>query len=591
MYIHIPQFPRTIPKQLDHSHSAHVSTSHDSDDDKVDFEQLNSLVQQGTLKIVDITKKENKNELGIEDDSLDESSDNVLVSKPSMDSAETGLLDDFHVSDELYLGFPDREDDEETLQNKTIEDEIQAKQDLLIQTGNDQNNFTDNDETLDFSMSTFANPPNTSSSSLQGHHSQLSHIPNTPIRGGNGALDLHYGSCLLIKAEGNRKGALFLTSTYLIFEFEDDGGLYEGESLAIEELKKKLESAKGDKEIDTEDMAYERMIQHYKKLASQRPKSMRWNVSELSHIYLRRYRLRDSALEMFFMPSGGDATGGPGLSSALSSILLDFGSGNEGNELRDEAANGIMSRAPASTVKQWPEKSAHFLHEHLRNITIGWVKGRVSNFDYLLALNCLSGRSFNDLCQYPVFPWVLSNYRSNEIPDLDDVSNYRDLTKPMGALNPDRLQEFIERFQTFDDPVIPPFMYGSHYSTSAGVVLHYLVRSHPFASLHRQLQGGHFDVADRLFSSVARTWDMCTGQSAAEVKELTPEWYCNPSFLRNVNQFKLGTSQDGEVLGDVELPPWAKGSPDKFVEVLRCALESDICTAMLPDWIDLIFGR
>lgn len=133
-------------------------------------------------------------------------------------------------------------------------------------------------------------------------------------------------------------------------------------------------------------------------------------------------------------------------------------------------------------------------------------------------------------------------------------------------------------------------MYGSHYSTSAGVVLHFLVRLHPFAGLHRQLQGGHFDVADRLFSSIPRTWSMCTGSSAAEVKEITPEWYCNPSFLRNANNFKLGTSQDGELLGDVVLPPWADGRPEKFVEIMRAALESDVCSEMLPDWIDLIFG-
>ena len=224
-------------------------------------------------------------------------------------------------------------------------------------------------------------------------------------------------------------------------------------------------------------------------------------------------------------------------------------------------------------------------------LRVGWVEGRVSNFDYLLHLNMLAGRSFNDICQYPVFPWVLADYTSNEIPDLSDPKNFRDLTKPVGALNPDRLEDFLDRFSTFSDPSIPPFMYGSHYSTSAGVVLHFLVRLHPFAGLHRQLQGGHFDVADRLFSSVPRTWGMCTGSSAAEVKELTPEWYCNPSFLKNSNGFKFGKSQDGELLGDVILPPWAKGSADVFIEVMRAALESDVCTSMLPDWIDLIFGR
>lgn len=176
------------------------------------------------------------------------------------------------------------------------------------------------------------------------------------------------------------------------------------------------------------------------------------------------------------------------------------------------------------------------------------------------------------------------------MPDLTDRANFRDLSKPIGALNETRLSELIDRFETFADPSIPPFMYGSHYSTSAGVVLHFLLRLHPFSTLHRHLQSGHFDVADRLFSSVQRTWEMCTGRSAAEVKELTPEFYCNPSFLRNTNELKLGTMQEGEVVGDVTLPPWAGGSAEKFVEVMRMALESDICSEMLGDWIDLIFG-
>lgn len=41
--------------------------------------------------------------------------------------------------------------------------------------------------------------------------------------------------------------------------------------------------------------------------------------------------------------------------------------------------------------------------------------------------------------------------------------------QPVGALNPDRLKKFQERYASFDDPVIPKFHYGSHYS-SAGTV-------------------------------------------------------------------------------------------------------------------------
>ena len=48
--------------------------------------------------------------------------------------------------------------------------------------------------------------------------------------------------------------------------------------------------------------------------------------------------------------------------------------------------------------------------------------------------------------------------------------------------------------------------------------------------------------------------------------------------------------QDGTALGDVELPPWAKGSPDEFVRLQREALESDHVSEHLHEWIDLIFG-
>jgi len=38
--------------------------------------------------------------------------------------------------------------------------------------------------------------------------------------------------------------------------------------------------------------------------------------------------------------------------------------------------------------------------------------GEISNFQYLMHLNILAGRSYNDLMQYPIFPWVLADYES-----------------------------------------------------------------------------------------------------------------------------------------------------------------------------------
>jgi len=537
----------------------------DEEDPELELDVFTKTLSAATGgHIVDITKKE-----------IAEDEDEVSEFKPS--ASDDG-------EDQTYVAEsePDKQDmkGQFNLNQSVIRDETERPMkpiSLDSKVGAAHYNIT---------SSAFASPPDNSSSSLSIMHSAAAAL-----------IEQYLDNCLHVKAEGSRKCTMLLTSMHLILEYDMEAdGHFDGELLAEKEeeerqLRMSEDAGASSKEQDADRRIMKQAQRRNREEAALRPKSIRFNLSEVSHIYLRRYRLRDSSIEMFFIPSGGTAFGGYGTYSPLTSLFLDFGPGQEGLNRRDDAAFAIMRRTPPQTIKQWPDRSEQFLHEQLNRLTIGWAEGRITNFDYLLHLNMLSGRSYNDICQYPVMPWVLSNYKSEEIPDLNDPDNFRDLSKPMGALNPERLNDLIERFSTFADPFIPPFMYGSHYSTSAGVVLHFLVRMHPFAGLHRQLQSGHFDVADRLFSSIPRTWDVCTGSSAAEVKELTPEFYCNPSFLKNENHFKLGGTQDGDVLGDVTLPPWAKGSPEKFVEVMRSALESETCSQMLPDWIDLIFGR
>ena len=147
-----------------------------------------------------------------------------------------------------------------------------------------------------------------------------------------------------------------------------------------------------------------------------------------------------------------------------------------------------------------------------------------------------------------------------------------------------------ERYQQMDtiDSEIPPFHYGSHYS-SAGAVLFWLLRMEPFTSYAIELQSGRFDHADRLFYSVAEAWSSCN-TSLADVKELVPEFFYLPTFLENGGAFELGVRQDGKVVGDVLLPPWAR-SAEEFVALQRRALESEHVSASLHLWVDLIFGH
>ena len=70
-------------------------------------------------------------------------------------------------------------------------------------------------------------------------------------------------------------------------------------------------------------------------------------------------------------------------------------------------------------------------------------------------------------------------------------------TSLVGALEPSRLEGFRKRYEDMpDDPTMPKFMYGSHYSTP-GFVLFYLARQAPEHML--RLQSGRFDQPDRLF--------------------------------------------------------------------------------------------
>ena len=50
------------------------------------------------------------------------------------------------------------------------------------------------------------------------------------------------------------------------------------------------------------------------------------------------------------------------------------------------------------------------------------------------------------------------------------------------------------------------------------------------------------------------------------------------------------TCVDGTRVNDVHLPPWAHNSPIEFITTHAAALESDVVSASLHLWIDLIFG-
>ena len=74
------------------------------------------------------------------------------------------------------------------------------------------------------------------------------------------------------------------------------------------------------------------------------------------------------------------------------------------------------------------------------------------------------------------------------------------------------------------------------------------------------------------------------------MRELIPEFFYLPDFLTNKNKFDFGMTQKGDDVCDVQLPVWARNDPIEFIKRNREALESQIVSENLHNWIDLIFG-
>ena len=203
-----------------------------------------------------------------------------------------------------------------------------------------------------------------------------------------------------------------------------------------------------------------------------------------------------------------------------------------------------------------------------------WSKGEISTFDYLLTINHAGGRSFNDYSQYPVVPWVIGDYKSEETP-----TKLRDLSKPMGMQSSERAERFKQTFQETEDH----YLYGTHYSHPAAV-FHFMLRLEPYTLFFYHLHNG-WDHRDRIFCDINESWKSAAEANQTDLKELIPEFYSFPDFLLNVNNIPILEKSDGKVISNVYLPPWSK-TPIDFIWKMRCALEE----ADISQWIDLIFG-
>ncbi|XP_036430615.1 lysosomal-trafficking regulator isoform X4 [Colossoma macropomum] len=302
------------------------------------------------------------------------------------------------------------------------------------------------------------------------------------------------------------------------------------------------------------------------------PASFCWTYEEIKEVHKRWWQLRDNAVEIFL-------TNGR-------TLLLAF----DTTKFRDDVYHNILTSELPNLLE----------YDNINALTQLWGSSQITNFEYLTHLNKHAGRSFSDLMQYPVFPFILRDYISETL-DLQDPNIYRNLSKPIAVQSKEKEDRYVDNYRYLeeeykkgareDDPMPPvqPYHYGSHYSNS-GTVLHFLVRMPPFTKMFLAYQDQSFDIPDRTFHSMNTTWRLSSYESMTDVKELIPEFFYLPEFLVNREGFDFGVRQNSERVNHVNLPPWARNDPRLFVLIHRQALESDQVSQTLCQWIDLVFG-
>ncbi len=389
-----------------------------------------------------------------------------------------------------------------------------------------------------------------------------------------------YYNCCLVKLKGHIPGCLLCSNDYLYFIINYNFG------------KKQTDDEKCIGSLFCYDPNKHKLIRKISK-------------KNIKQIFKKRYYYVEDSLEIFTYTN--------------KSYYIKFNT----NKDREEFYKYIIYSTDISLLK-----------EDVLSITKKWEHWDISTLTFLSFLNNFGSRSFKDLTQYPVFPWIIKDYESKKLNAFNET-NIRELQKPIGALgNKERISCFMQNYneskeielankeksskeatgkkknkeekktnselnineneenkiENSDNKVIEiqekRYFYSSHYSNPFYVV-HYMYKLFPYSCCAIELQGDGFDKRERQFVSIINSWKNCMNENT-DVRELIPEFYFLPEMFINLNKINFG--KDENISEDFEYPKWSKNNPSLFIIKNRLALESDFVSENLCDWVDLIFG-
>ena len=351
---------------------------------------------------------------------------------------------------------------------------------------------------------------------------------------------------------------------------------------------------------------------------------------DIMFVYKKKYIFKDNAIEIFTRQN--------------KSYFFEFNVVNKDEEkkkknIRDNFFNLITRTGKnISTENYYYFGKLKGLYNNIDSLIESVKKKYISIFEFLIRLNLISNRSFKDIFQYPIFPWIISknyilNKEKKEIKNINDFlqnENLRPLSKPIASLDEKRLEKGQRQYELtkksfiteYGDSIpldyseldqlkeisnyhLIPYYFSFHY-LGVSKVQNYLNRIFPFSIsfFFSEL----CNLKDDLFTNISNIYIKATEKGVNDFSELIPEFYYNSEIFRNLNHINFGNysivNNDNSIyqiikkkfnikekdikINDVYLPYWSNNNPEKFICIMREILERP--EIKIFDWIDLTFG-
>ena len=257
------------------------------------------------------------------------------------------------------------------------------------------------------------------------------------------------------------------------------------------------------------------------------------------------------------------------------------------------------------------KKNYNFIFEkvdnqkEIKNVLSNFHDGKISNYLYISYLNKYATRTFCDLSQYPVFPWLILNRKK-----MDDIFNYiqnnaelteelnseiRDMRYPISMQKEEVREDCIKKFE--EEKIEDHFLnhFNSHYSSSA-FVYYYLMRLNPYTQNMIKLQNYQNENPNRIFISFENLEAILS--MGLDNRELIPDFFCYFDFLLNLNCSFLGQVNDQSInddfISNIEDSNKYDNTLSSYVYTLyrdKKLLNTTFISKSIHEWVDIIFGK